>query len=265
MSRRVKSADVAGDVKLALILPDMHVKASKKGGLDYRTWDAVIRFADDHVWDYVVLLGDVMDLNVISSHNNGKPRLVEGERLQAEFEETDEVLLQVEQAAPQAQKVWVEGNHEFRLTRYINVHPELEGALSVPQTLQLRKRGWKWVPFWSEGAVYELGKLTCIHGVYTNKEHAAKHLREYQCNLVYGHVHDRQAASMTARGDNKTHTAQSLGTLSVYDPQWMRGKPNKWQQAFAEAAVFPDGFFNLWVTDVFKHRFMSGDGVVYQG
>ena len=96
-------------------------------------------------------------------------------------------------------------------------------------------------------------------------DEAGKRLREFQCNLMFGHTHAIESASMTARGDNKTHMAQSIGCLQVYDPAWLKGKPTKWQQAFAEVAVFPDGFFNYWVTQVFKHRFVAGCGKVYQG
>lgn len=231
-----------------------------------RTWDAVLRYADDHEWAGVVQVGDFGDWNCISDHNKGKPRLVEGERVEAEFEAQREILTQVEQAVgEEAQKVLVEGNHEYRVTRYIDAHPELEGTLSVPKGLGLKERGWRWVPFWSQGKVVELGKLTVIHGLFTGKYHAAKHLREYQCNVMYGHTHDVEAAPMTARGDNKTHMAQSIGCLQAYDPQWLKGRPTKWQQAFAEVCVFPDGFFNYWVTQVFKHRFVSGTGKVYQG
>jgi len=268
MGRRQQSREVQPQAESWLVLPDMHVRASGKGGLDLRTWDAVLRYASDHEWAGVLQLGDLGDWNVISDHNKGKPRLIEGQRIEDEYKAIATKLGELRDAVGETPRlVILEGNHDYRVEKYIHAHPEMEGILEYPVMMKqvFIMLSAQWVPSWSRGQKFELGKLTLVHGDKTGPWHTAAMLRDYQCNIMYGHTHDVQCYSVTGRGDNKTHTAQSVGTLSVYDPEWLRGKPNKWQQAFAEVCVFPDGFFNYWVTQVFKHRFVSASGRVYQG
>ena len=47
---------------------------------------AILAYAFDERWDHCVLLGDVLDFDVCSSHNEGKPRLVEGQRIRDQFD-----------------------------------------------------------------------------------------------------------------------------------------------------------------------------------
>jgi predicted phosphodiesterase len=247
--------------KRVLVLPDIHYPYE-----DRRTMNAVETYMSDVKWDECVYLGDVMDFDMISDHNKGNLRAVEGKTIMRHYNHANaafdrhELLL-----GPKCEKVVIEGNHDYRVNRLIDSQPALAGMLEVPTGLLLEARGWRWVPFWSEGTTYRIGNAEFIHGIYTNDHHAKKHVQNYGTCVFYGHTHDVQCYSQVLNGDNKTLVGQSLGCLCKYRQAYMRGKPNKWQQAFGVFHFFPDGFFNYYVVTVFKHRFTSPEGKVYQG
>lgn len=230
-----------------------------------RTMRAVEQYMGDRQWDEIVYLGDFLDLDVISSHNKDNLRALESKRIKADYEYASDVLDWHATLAPKAKFTLIEGNHEERAERYVDANPALEGLMEVETGLQLLKRKINWVRFWSKGEVYQIGKARFIHGLYTTQYHARKHVENYGENVFYGHTHDVQTYSKELHGSDKTIVGQSLGCLCRYDQSYLKGKPTKWQQAFGVFYFFPDGFFQYFVVRIFKHRFVSPDGKVYQG
>jgi hypothetical protein len=97
-------------------------------------------------------------VDLVSSHNIGKLRLIDGERLLAEYKAIEEVVFRHQRIIennPAARIVWLEGNHCYRVTRYLDAHPELEGLLEIPIVLKLKERGIEWIPSWSEGKTFK--------------------------------------------------------------------------------------------------------------
>ena len=160
-----------------------------------------------------------------------------------------------------ARFVFLEGNHEERMERYINANPACEGMLEVPIALELKRRGVEWIPYWSKGTVCKIGKATFIHGRYCTDHHAKKHVQSYGCSVFYGHVHDVQAYSAVTHG--ATLIGQSLGCLCL--PQrYLQGHPDRWQQAVAIFEFLPDGNFQYQVLRIVDHKF-SYDNKIYHG
>lgn len=239
-----------------LVLPDIHLPEE-----DTRTMAAVEQYMGDHDWDEVVYLGDLLDLGLISSHNKDNLRAIKGRRLRAEYDYCAEMLDRHQKLAPMAKFTYLEGNHELRVEKYIDANPAMEGSMEVEVGLQLLKRKIQWVRY---GTPYKLGKARFIHGMYTNKYHASKHVEAYGNNIFYGHTHDIQLHSKELHGDDKTIVGQSLGCLCKYDQPYLRRRPTRWQQGFGVFYFFPDGYFTYTVVRIFKHRFYA-EGEIYQG
>lgn len=255
---------MSGGIKRVLVLPDTQIYWDNGvAGIDLKTWKAVLQYAKDYKWDEVVIVGDFLDFNCISSHNEKKPRLTEAQRISLDYEVGNQILDELAQAVGKAKITLIEGNHEFRLQRFVDGIPSLQGSIEVEKGLNLDARGVRYVRFWSEGEIYHIGKACFIHGRYTNEFHAKKTVIEYGTNVFYGHTHDVQSYSQVLKGDDKTIVGQSLGCLCVYNLPYMQGRPSKWQQAFAVFHFFPDGYFNYTVTRIFKHRFVSPEGKLY--
>ncbi len=82
--------------------------------------------------------------------------------------------------------VLLEGNHEYRVTRYINAHPELEGLIEVDKVLNLTERRIDWVQSWSKGELFNLGNCSFHHGLFCNDHHAKKMVTRFGRNILYG-------------------------------------------------------------------------------
>ncbi len=237
-------------IKRWIVLPDIHIPLEDK-----RSLLAVEKMMADFRFDGWLQLGDFMDFDCISSHNKNNLRAVEGKRLMLDYEHAAKFLDRhqaiIRANNKNAEFVILEGNHSFRVERYIDANPALEGMVEVPTALEFDRRRIKWVPYWSKGTTFKIGKATFIHGRYGGEHHAKKHVNKFGCNIFYGHIHDVQTYSAEMLGQENTMVGQSLGCLCL--PQkYMRGAPDKWQQAFAVFEFFPDGFFSYTVIRIFK-------------
>ena len=256
--------NIKREYERALVFADPHAPEH-----DVRTVGAVLSYARTQWWDYCVILGDFMDFGCISHHNKNKLRQVEGQRVMLDYDIANMLLDQIRAAVqkknPACKIALLEGNHDEWVERYMDALPALSGMLDVAKNLRLKERGIEWVRAWSQNKLYNIGNAYFHHGLYINKYHAAKMVDVFGVPIFYGHAHDLQSYSKVFQGDDKTVIGQSLGCLCEYDQRYMKGRPNKWQQAFAEFNVFPDGFFQYAVTPIFKHRFVGRDGKVYGG
>lgn len=245
--------------KNVLVIPDLQVPYE-----DRRSLKAVEAMMADHPWDEIIQIGDFMDLDCISTHNTNKLKTIEGKTLRKDFDAANSRLDRWQRIGKKAKITILEGNHDERMLRYIDANPQLSGTMEVPRQLNLAKRGIRWVPYWSEGEVYQIGNAYFAHGQYTNEHHAKKHVSRFGVNIFYGHTHDIQTYSLVLLGEDKTIVGQSLGCLCEYAQQYIKGKPTNWQQAFGAFHFYPDGFFTYNVVRIFRHRFYY-EGQVYQG
>jgi len=223
---------------------------------------ALHHYIKDNQFDFLIDGGDLGDFDVISAHNKNNLRAVEGKRLTAQYDCMNRELDWLQAAQPKAAITLIEGNHEYRVTRYIAAHPEAEGILEVPTQLDLSGRGIEWIPFWSKGSIKKIGKASFGHGRYINEMHAKKHALAYCGNFFYGHQHGIQSYSVVNLGDNNTYMAQCCGCLCAYDQTYMQGRPSNWQQAFVEFTFRDDGYFNYNLVQIFAHSFVV-NGRIY--
>ena len=244
-----------------LILSDLHIPNH-----DQRSLAAVEKFMASRKRDGLVYIGDVGNFDVISSHNLGKLRLVEGERLRAEYKAIDEVITRHERIMrkndPNARIVWLEGNHCYRVTRYLDAHPELEGLLEIPTILKLKERNIEWIPSWSEGKTLKLGKLKLHHGFYACDHAAKKMLQNFGMNICFGHTHTVQEYYSHNVDYNQAKVGVSIGCL-CNRPKYLNG-PSRWQQAFMIVDVDKrNGNFWYNIIRICDHKFIF-DGIVYE-
>jgi hypothetical protein len=251
--------------KKVLVIPDVHCRA-KQGGEDRRSLAALEKYMADHSkdWAEVVYIGDVLDLNCISSHNAGNLRAVEGETIEQDYAVGYKLFKKHRMLAPNAKITYLQGNHEFRLDRYIDANPVMEGGIEVPKGLCLKELEIDWVPCWSKGVTYSIGKATFHHGLYSCEHHAKKMVDAFGRNIFYGHQHDVQAYSKIRADRRNMIIGQSLGCLCEHQ-QYLHGRPTKWVQAFGVFHFAPSGLFQYYIPMLFNHRFTSPEGKEYVG
>lgn len=252
------------ELKSVIVLPDMQVPYEDRISLS-----AVEAYMSDTSWDIYINLGDFLDFDCISSFNKGFLRKIEGLAIQKDYDYANKILDRhqkiVRENNKNAQFVLLEGNHEYRVERYIDENPQVRGLLEVERGLKLRDRCFKWVRCYRNGDVYRLGNAVFHHGRFINQYHAAKTVNYYGTNIFYGHTHDVQGFSKVTHGDDKTMVGQSLGCLCRYDQSYIQGNPTNWQQAFGVFYFLPDGHFTYYIIRIFKNRFVSPEGKIYDG
>jgi predicted phosphodiesterase len=238
-------------IKRAIILPDIHYPHHEK-----KAMAAIVKFLADFKPDYLIYLGDQLSLDMVSFWTKDKPLLKEGQRLHYEYDGFDKEILSVHEkiVGKKCQKVWFVGNHEYRVQRYLEQTPELEGLLEAETYLKLKKRGFKVIEF---NKIYELGKLMLIHGWYYNRYHAAKTVEQFENSVCYAHTHNPQEFFKVSPIDSsKYHGAFCLPCLCSLNPDYHKNKPNNWINGFGVVYLHEDGFFNLYKVIINKGKFI---------
>jgi len=171
---------------------------------DRAACDAVEQYVRDNRFDEWIDLGDFMDFDFLSTHNEGKHRLNAGKLLKQHYAYGREVLdrrfAALRSHNKKASMTIIEGNHDARVEAFIDKNPQLEGMLEVEEGLGLKERGIQWIRFWRDGTIYKIGKAAFCHGLYTSKYHAAKMVENYCSNIFYGHCFDEATQLLTQRG-----------------------------------------------------------------
>lgn len=127
-----------------LVIPDTQVKPGVR--TDHLVWAA--KYANDHRPDVIVHLGDHWDMPSISSYDRGK-RSAENRRINLDIKAGNIAIAAFTEAldyTPKPRLVMTLGNHESRISRYVEDHAELEGTVGYHQ-LSASSWGWEVYPF----------------------------------------------------------------------------------------------------------------------
>lgn len=172
-----------------LLIPDCHVPYQDK-----RAYALMLRAARSAGIKNVAILGDYLDFYAVSSHSKD-PRKVD---LGWEVEQGC-VALDGLDAQFKGEKIYISGNHEDRLARYLmDKAPELFETVKVEKLLGLKDRGWRYVPYKQHA---KIGKLHLTHDVGKAGKYAHYDaLSAFQGNVVIGHCLPIDYEVLTRRG-----------------------------------------------------------------
>lgn len=192
-------------LKCALIIPDTH-----RPFHHVKAYNLMLEIATDVGIHEIVILGDYADFYSVSSHSKD-PRVVS--MLIDEVEDVNKGLDELDKLFPNAKKVFIEGNHCFRLERYlISNAPALFGVTSVHNLFNIDKRKkWSFEPY-GPNQSYDVG------GSYLRARHeplaptAKGTATKAMCSLVYGHIHRIEESHIVGM-DGTNHVAFSVGWL----------------------------------------------------
>lgn len=173
------------------ILSDTQAKYHDKGAL------ALVLYAlKKQKPEIVILNGDIIDCFAISDFNRsfGGPDSLMEEWAVA----YREVILPIREAVPNAEIIWVEGNHEDRYTNrlYSKLQRadlgEIYGMLpSLEEFFKLKKHGIKYIKSKRGNGKYDLipKVLTVMHGSLTGVNALRNTLKKHGNSVVISHTH----------------------------------------------------------------------------
>ena len=148
-------------------------------------------------------------------------------------------------------KHMIEGNHDDWMNKFTAEHPYLD--YKFKDVVDLKGRGYTYHPM---GKYFKIGKLYFYHGHhFASMHHARNHLNRLGCNVMYGHHHDLQQASVTNMDGVKS--AWSIGCLkdmSDEENSWLGNRKHNWSHAFAIVDFFENGYFTVHVIQIINGK-----------
>lgn len=226
---------------------------------DWEAAECGFAFTRRHRPNVVVVGGDVVDFYQLSRFDKNPERALD---LPNDLAAGSRFLAGVRRAAPHARLVYLQGNHEARLGRWlwgpgaaILKLPEI----SVPRLLEVSRHGARYV----EEGVWTLGRLTFKHGQFVRSRSglsARAELDREGTSGCSGHTHRIAEVSVTTRGG--FYKWVEAGCLCSLRPEYMPGQVPDWQQGLAYGAILPGGRFTLHTAHIIKGKTMYGDRLV---
>ena len=201
-------------------------------------------------YDTIILMGNIIDCHS-QSHFERDPRYRDFnfERLQ---------LIQFYKYLrfhfPKEKIIFLEGNHEYRLTRWLWEHPEMYNIDEFQPSNILRCSDFN-IEYVS-GKTLKIGCLNLVHGheIKGGGEQPAKNfVKKCMENIATFHFHKTQEW-IEPKFDESIVGGWSVGCLCGLRPKWL--PVNKWNHGFAHVKLLDNGKFEMYNKKIFN-------GVIY--
>ena len=222
--------------KTAVIPPDIQIGyfRNKEGKLepthDEKALDICIAMIADLQPELVVCVGDNLDLPEMGKYVTYPAY---AQTTQASIDRATMFCAQMRNAAPHAKIIWLAGNHEERMPKYLVQNaaaayglrkgntPESWPVLSVPYLCRMDEFGVEYKPGYPAADYWINSKLKIIHGdrVKSGGSTAHVYLNNEKVSVIYGHIHRIETAFKTREDYEgpKTVMAASPGCLARID------------------------------------------------
>jgi len=215
------------------------------------------------------ILGDYLDFFWMTMHPKGPAT----EDIKWSFQEEVEIgkreLRRLRKLFPNAKIKFIDGNHCYRLLRYLMAKcPELYKITTVPELLTLGELGIEYHPYGKGQLVKCLNTdLFMRHQPYNQGKHcAATTAHNKGISLVFGHTHRIQQYTLV-RGDGTEVSTYSLGWLGDRtQPVFDYMDTDDWGHCFGLAYQFSNDSRD-WQMDMLhiRNNRLVYNGVLYEG
>jgi predicted phosphodiesterase len=270
----------------AVILPDMQigyfrgVDGTLQPTHDEKAIEVALSITRDTKPTMIVCVGDNLDFPEFGKYLTTPAYQ---QTTQASIDRATLLCAQMRAAAPNAEIVWLAGNHEERMPRNILTNavaayglrkgntPDSWPVLSVPYLCRMDEFGVEYRAGYPASDVWINSNLRVVHGnrVKSNGSTAHLYLAREKSSVIYGHIHRIEQAFKTREDYDgpRTIMAASPGTLARIDgavPSTnggvdLDGRPLRryedWQQGLAVINYQTDG----------DHRFAYHNIPIYDG
>ena len=236
-----------------LVIGDAHVT----NGQSLRRFDWLAQYIErQEDLTHVVIIGDFLTYNSLSAWDRDKRLLMEGRRLSKEVDAGHIALEKLNKACIQisCNRIYIEGNHEDRLRRYIETHPELaDGNLTTPSLLSLEELGWEWIPYRSYRVINGIhfthipfGKSREISG----KDICSKAESVTTSSVVFGHTHELHTSCVHKHGMKHLQQILNVGCFFEQDEEYVEGKMTNYWKGVVKLKNYDYGRFDIETTSM---------------
>ena len=247
--------------ELTLVIGDSHVT----DGQDLGRFEALGYWIEENQPETILSIGDFLDVKSLSAWDMNKRLLMEGRRYAKEIEAGNEALdllqgptyvLQEQQREGKRKLykpkwIYIEGNHEWRIGRYIEQHPELEGHIDYIKELKLKERGFIHIPY---KEYYLHNGIAFTHvpisgngsprsgSIYNQLNYA---LAEHQTSIVWGHTHKLAIAGIHRHGSEHYNQAMSVGCFFEHMDEYAKGASTNYWRGIVILYHYEDNRFDI--------------------
>jgi UDP-2,3-diacylglucosamine pyrophosphatase LpxH len=220
--------------KTIAVISDLHIPHENKSFVKLE-----IESLNDLKPEIIILNGDILDCLALSAFDHDMKD--DESSLEYEIGKAKEFLRDLRKACPDSKIVFLEGNHEMRLRKYLMRRaPELNGLVTLPDLLSFDKFGIEWMPARREAVIAVENDTLVGHfdiarknAGYTARELVERHNK----NIVQGHVH--RAAYVTKNTGTEELVGVEGGCGCELRPDYA-SYPN-WANAFVLIDVDKEG------------------------
>ena len=265
--KKLKKAKKNNGVLRFMILADPHAPLHEQV-----LTDAAAALAREVQPDKIISLGDSSDNSPWTRHRKN-PRKDLDHTAQEAVDGTYDWLAQIADAAPNAEKIVLAGNHDWWIyDRVLETIPQLatlkvahsdERILDLERILRMDELGWKLAS--TQGGRYHdsvhaiLDDVIGIHGVKTGKHGGALvEMATWEgATVIQGHDHKQTLARHVKRrvdGTESAHWSWSIGAMSRRDLGYDHKRDV--HQGFGMMTVWPDG---RWHPEIVSFDPQKGD------
>lgn len=221
-----------------LIISDIHIP--------YHSITAVtacFNWAKDHDINTIIINGDLIDCHELSFFVKD-PRK---RKFSDEIKMTKQFLDALQNIFPNCKVYFKEGNHEYRLQRYLKVHaPALfdDAEYHMPTKLNLGERGIEWI---QDKRIIHAGNLNILHGhelgmgMSTVNPARTVFLKAKESTIIGDRHQTSEHSEPSLNGD--LVTCWSAGCLCELHPEYM--PINRWNHGFSRVVVEKDKTFKV--------------------
>lgn len=168
--------------------------------------------------DRIICLGDLMDCSYISRFSEGIAGEQEGKRLKADFEIFKNEMQWLKKHSKQ-KPIFLEGNHEIRLNKYLDKNPILKGLFCLED--YAKEVDVEYIPL--ENQPYQLyNDLYITHGICFGTHFCKTMVNKVGNSIIAGHTHRTQLHSISYP-DGRVITGYGIGTLGPVNPDYTAG------------------------------------------
>jgi predicted phosphodiesterase len=241
-----------------LVIGDAHVEQDQ----DLRRFDVLGKFIVEQRPEAIVSIGDFMEMACLSAWDADKRLKLEGLRYQKEIEAGNQALdliddkinayneRQSENKKRQynPQKVYIEGNHESRLFRYLERDPTFVGFADIRKDLRVDSRKWVWVPY---GDDIKIRGISFTHIPFSangkpisGNDIANKAHRVYNNSVVFGHTHQLVYQAFQRKNGSRQQVL-NVGCYYEHQPDYIEKAPTAHFKGVVLMTVGEDGEFDI--------------------
>lgn len=223
--------------------------------------------------DYLNLMGDILDLDIISHHNKEEFKNIGFDNIKIRFKSLIEsfrgILEMFKSAFPKTKITFVAGNHEEWLCRFACEYPQLwsdidreSSSRTLNSLLMAKKMNVDILPF---GEAFNIGKLYFRHGHEYGSQFPSKQavLHSHK-NVAIWHHHTNQTYTTYSDIGAEEYVGYAVPCYCTKAMKYGKGKPNRWTNGFLWSAHKESGNFTAGIiTTSRKGHFLTVNGEEY--